>query len=194
MSNVHVAVLDAVAVLPQPSVAVHVLVCERKHPLLCTAPSVEVSVGVPQASVAVAVPSAASIAADVGLQPNAPFAGVPVVVIVGAVTSTVHVAVRDVEAVLPQASVATKVLVREREHPSLVVPPSEDVVVGVLQASVAEAEPRAPSIVAEDGLQPRAKGLPVAVRVGAVTSNVHVAVRDAEDVLPQASIAVHVRV
>ena len=34
-----------------------------------TAPSLDVMVGVPQASVAVAVPSAASIAADDGLHP-----------------------------------------------------------------------------------------------------------------------------
>jgi hypothetical protein len=33
-SAVHVAVLDVVDVLPQKSVAVNVLVCERKHPLL----------------------------------------------------------------------------------------------------------------------------------------------------------------
>jgi hypothetical protein len=32
-SVIQVIVLDAVAVLPQPSMAVHVLVCERSHPL-----------------------------------------------------------------------------------------------------------------------------------------------------------------
>jgi len=32
-SLVHVTVDDAVAVLPQPSVAVNVLVCELEHPL-----------------------------------------------------------------------------------------------------------------------------------------------------------------
>ena len=35
---------------------------------------------------------------------------------------------------------------------------------------------------------------PVAVSVGAVTSAVHVAVRDVVEVLPQASVAVHVLV
>jgi membrane-bound lytic murein transglycosylase len=74
-----------------------------------------VTVGIPQASVAVALPNAASIAADVGLHPSG--ASLPVAVIVGAVTSAVHVAVRDVVAVLLQASVAVKVLVCEREHP-----------------------------------------------------------------------------
>jgi hypothetical protein len=33
LSAVHVAVIDAVALLPQASTAVHVLVCEREHPL-----------------------------------------------------------------------------------------------------------------------------------------------------------------
>ena len=58
-----------------------------------------------------ALPRAASIAAEVGLHPSAPLAGVPVVVRVGAVTSTVHVTVRESVAVLPQKSVAVKVLV-----------------------------------------------------------------------------------
>ena len=44
VSSVQVAVLEAVDVLPQPSVTVHVLVCEREHPLLVTAPSVPVIV------------------------------------------------------------------------------------------------------------------------------------------------------
>jgi len=105
--------------LPQASVAVNVLVCDREHPLLVTAPSDDVTVGVLQASVAVAEPSAALIAADVGLQPRLPFAGIPVAVMVGAVISTVHVAVRDAVDVLPQASVAVNVLVCEREHPLL---------------------------------------------------------------------------
>jgi len=118
-SSVHVAVRDVVAVLPQASVAVNVLVCEREHPLLCTPPVLEVTVGVPQASVALAAPRAASIAAELGLQPKTPFVGVPVAVITGAVISNVHVAVRDVVAVLPQASVAVNVLVCERKQPLL---------------------------------------------------------------------------
>jgi len=118
-SSVHVAVRDAVDVLPQRSVAVNVLVCERKHPLLCMVPVDDVTVGVPQASVAVALPNAVSIAAEVGLHPNAPLAGVPVAVSTGAVISTVHVAVLDVVAVRPQASVAVNVLVCERKHPLL---------------------------------------------------------------------------
>jgi len=119
ISNVHVAVRDVVAVLPQASVAVNVLVCDRKHPLLWTLAVLEVTVGVPHASVAPAEPSAASIAAEVGLQPSCPLAGVPVATIVGAVTSSVHVAVRDVVAVFPQTSVAVNVLTCVRKHPLL---------------------------------------------------------------------------
>jgi hypothetical protein len=70
LSNVHVTVLETVEVLPHPSLAVNVLVCDRPHPLLCKGPSVGDIVGVPHASVAVAVPSAAVIAAEVGLHPN----------------------------------------------------------------------------------------------------------------------------
>jgi len=80
-----------------------------------------------QASVAVAEPRAASIAADVGLQPRLPFAGVPVAIIVGAVTSTVHVAVLDAVAVLPQASVAVNVLVCDLKHPLLTIGPSDTI-------------------------------------------------------------------
>ena len=67
-STVHVTVAEDVAVLPQASVAVNVLVCDLIHVPL-TGPSLDVTVGVPQASVAVAVPSAALMAADDGLQP-----------------------------------------------------------------------------------------------------------------------------
>ena len=70
VSSVHVTVLETVAVLPHPSVAVKVLVCERRHPLLCIVPSLCVMVGVPHASVAVAPFSAVSISVEEGLQPN----------------------------------------------------------------------------------------------------------------------------
>jgi len=114
-SSVHAAVRDEVTVLPQASDAVNVLVCERKHPLLLTEPVVVATVGVPQASVAVALPSAASIAAAVGLHPSG--ASLPEAVSVGAVRSSIQVAVRDVVDVLPHMSVAVHVLVCEREHP-----------------------------------------------------------------------------
>ena len=60
-SMVQFTVLERVEVLPQPSVAVHVLVSDAEHPLVITDPSLNVTVGVPHASLAVAVPSAASI-------------------------------------------------------------------------------------------------------------------------------------
>jgi hypothetical protein len=191
-STVHVAVLAIVDVLPQPSVAVHVLVCVRLQLLVTIAPSVEVIVGVPQASVADAVPSAPSIAAVEGLHPSVKL--LPVAVSVGAVTSTVHVAVLDVVEVLPQPSVAVNVLTWLRKHPFVTIAPSVDVTVGVPQASVAVAVPSAPFIVAVDGLHPSARALPVAVMTGAVISIVQVTVRDVVDELPHASVAVHVLV
>ena len=108
LSLVHVTVLDAVAVPPQPSVAVHVLVCVLAQ-LPVTGPSTGVSVNVPQASVAVALPSAASIAAEDGLHPRD--SAVPVAVITGVVAVAAHTTVLDAVAVLPQASVAINVLV-----------------------------------------------------------------------------------
>jgi hypothetical protein len=79
--------------------------------LLVTVPSLEEGVTGPQLSVAVAVPSAASIRAAVGLQVVIdPLEGVPLAVITGAVKSNVQVAVRETLAVLPHASVAIQVL------------------------------------------------------------------------------------
>ena len=69
ISEVHVTILDIVAVLLQASLAVKVLVCERLHPVLTIAPSLCVMVVAPQASVALAVPSEP--AGSEGLHPNA---------------------------------------------------------------------------------------------------------------------------
>ena len=69
-SSVHVTVLESVAVLPQASVAINVLVWDLLHDVLIILPSLDDTVGVPQASVAVAEPSAALIAAAEGLQPG----------------------------------------------------------------------------------------------------------------------------
>jgi hypothetical protein len=155
LSEVHVIVLDEVAVLPQASLAVHVLVCEREQLLLVTLPSLEVSVGVPHASVAVAVPSAALISPAEGLHPSVVVE--PPVVIVGAVRSPeAHVTLLETVAVLPQASLAVNVLVCVRIQ--LVVPilPSLDVIVVLPHASVAVAVPSAALISAAEGLQPSA--------------------------------------
>ena len=108
---------DVVAIFPHPSVAVNVLVCERKQPLLCNTPVEIVTVGVPHPSLAVAEPSAPSIVAEDGLQPRA--SAFPDALIIGCVKSSVHVAVLDVELVFPQASVAVHVLVCERKQPLL---------------------------------------------------------------------------
>ena len=69
-SSVQVTVRDMVVELPQPSVAVKVLVCDLKHvPVI--APSACVIVGVLQPSAEVAEPSAETIADDAGLHPSA---------------------------------------------------------------------------------------------------------------------------
>jgi hypothetical protein len=63
--------------------------------------------------VAVAVPSAASICAVVGLQPKV--VAVPVAVITGGIRSEVQLTVLDVVALLPQPSMAVNILVLDDE-------------------------------------------------------------------------------
>ena len=63
-------VLETVDELPHASVAVNLLTWDLEHPVLVIAPSVCVTVGVPQPSVAEAEPSAAVTAAEVGLHPK----------------------------------------------------------------------------------------------------------------------------
>ena len=77
--------------------------------MLLTLPSLEETVGVPQASDALAVPNALFISPAEGLHPRD--VPLPPVVNRGAVTSAVHVTVRDAVYVLPQASLAVNVLV-----------------------------------------------------------------------------------
>ena len=97
-----------VAELRQASLAVNVLVKERLQPPVVTiAPSLEVIVTAPQASVAVAVPSEEE--GEAGLHPNATFA--ELLVKVGGVMSTIHVTVLDVVDELLQASIAVNVLI-----------------------------------------------------------------------------------
>ena len=108
LSCVQVTVLRAEAVLPHASVAVHVLVCDLVQ-LPVTGPSIGESVNVPQASVAVALPSAASMAAEDGLHPRANVG--PDALITGVVAVAAQVTVLEVVAVLPQPSVAVHVLV-----------------------------------------------------------------------------------
>jgi hypothetical protein len=68
LSAVHLTVREVVDVLLQPSLAVNVLVCERRHPLETTAPSDWLTVTAPQTSVAEALPNEPSGLA--GLQPR----------------------------------------------------------------------------------------------------------------------------
>ena len=206
VSTVQVMVRDAEEVLPQPSAAFHVRVLLRLQPVTITLPSVPLAgdgVTLPQLSEAVAVPRAALIAASVGLQPKFELfgPGFPVGVITGGVKSTTHVMVRDVDAVFPQASVAFHVRVWVRLQPLTTTEPSDPFAgdgVTIPQLSVAVAVPRAALIIAADGLQPKFElfgtGVPVAVITGGVISIVQVIVRDAEEVLPQPSVAFHVRV
>jgi len=191
-SKTHITVLDAVAVLPQAFVAVHVLVCERTQPSLVTGPSLEVIVVLAQASFAVAVPNALMISLAAGLHPSVVV--VPPIVNTKTVTSAVHVTVLDAVEVLPQKSLAVNVLVCERLHPLLLTGPSLEDTVGVPQASVAVAVPSALLISLAAGLHPRVVVVPPVVSTGAVTSSVHVTVLEAVAVLPQKSIALNVLV
>ena len=148
----HVTVLVIVALLPQPSTAVNVLVCEEEQLLVDTAPSVNVIVAVLQPSVADAEPSAAVISVAAGLQPSGTSAYDPVNV--GGIWSAVHLTVLVTVAVLPQPSTAMNVLVCEAEHEVVVIVPSVEVMVGAAQPSVAVAVPKAAAISEAEGLQP----------------------------------------
>ena len=192
ISEVHTAVLDAVIIFPQSSLAVNVLVCERLHPLLTTSPSDCVIVTGPQASVAVAVPNAALISDAVGLHPRLRLA--PPTTPDGGVTSLVHVTVLDADEVLPHPSLAVHFLVCERMHPSLDTLPSLcDIVVGP-HASVAVAVPKALLISLAAGLQPNVNVVPPVVMVGGVVSSVQVAVLDIVDMFSHPSFAKNVLV
>src|SRR5260221_4703844 len=98
-STVQTTVREAVLLLPHASVAVNVRVCELVQPVMVTVLSAAVTVAVLHVSVAVALPSAASIAGALGLQPNANV--VPVAVTIGGVGSAVQVTVREAGLVLP---------------------------------------------------------------------------------------------
>src|SRR5258705_2485006 len=182
-----VTVLIAVAELPQPSEVVNVLICEAVHALVVTGPSVNVTIGVPHAAVAVADPSAAVISEGTGLHPRVTKAGV--IIIVGGLGALVHVTVLEVEAVLPQPSIAVNVLVCIALQEVVDTAPSDEVIVGVPQPSVAVAVPRAALISEADGLHPSDVTVPVAVIVGGVRSTVLVIVCEHVALLPQPSTA-----
>jgi hypothetical protein len=190
LSLIQVTVLEAVAVLPQPSMAVNVLVCEEEQLLLLTVPSLDVMVGLPQPSVAVAEPKALLISLAVGLQPRVILLNEPVNT--GAVLSRLHVTVEEAVALLPQPSEAVKVLVCEAVHAVVVTAPSVKLIAGVPHAAEAVAVPSAALISEADGLHPSVAITPVTVIVGGLGELIQLTVLVTVALLPQASTAVNV--
>ena len=135
----------------------NVLTCEKAQPLDCTAPSVNVIIGVLHAAVAVADPRAAVISAAEGLHPSVTEAGI--IIMVGALGALSQLTVLEVVAELPQPSTAVNILVCEEEQLLVDIAPSVNVIVGVLHASLAEADPSAAVISEAKGLQPSGTSL-----------------------------------
>ena len=185
----HVTVLNTVAVLPQPSTAINVLVCDRLH-VPVTGPVIDVIVGVPHASVAVAVPNAALISAMLGL--HAKVFVVPVAVIVGAIRSLVKVTVCEAVAVLLHASIPVHNLVTLTEQPLTTSGCTVPIAVRpVEQLSVVVAVPKALFTSVGDGLHVSAVD-GESVITGAIRSLVQITVLVAVAELPQPSEAVNV--
>src|SRR6187399_1269050 len=184
VSTVHVAVREVEEALPQASLAFHVIVCALVQPVVVIEPAVEVTALAPeQLSLAEAEPKLML----AGLQPGLRLP--PVIMITGPCVSTVHVAVREVEEALPQASLAFHVIVCVLVQPVVVIEPAVEVTaLAPEQLSLAEAEPK----LMLAGLQPGLRLPPVIVITGPCVSTVHVAVREVEEALPQASLAFHV--
>jgi hypothetical protein len=89
-----------------------------------------------------------------GLQPRVGLA--PVIVMVGGLGEFIQLTVLVTVAVLPQASIAVNVLTCEAEQEVVDTAPSEELIVGELQPSVAVAEPSALVISDAAGLHPSA--------------------------------------
>ena len=169
-----------------------VLTCEKAQALEVTAPSVNVTIGVLQAAVAVAEPSAAVIAEAEGLQPRVTKAGV--IIMVGGLGALSHVTVLEVVAELPQPSTAVNILVCEEEQLLVDIAPSVEVILTTLQPSVADAEPSAAVIADEAGLQPSGTSAYDPVNAGGIWSLVQVTVLEVVAELPQPSTAVNILV
>ena len=170
----------------------NVLTCEKAQPLDCTAPSVNVTIGVLQAAVAVAEPSAAVISEAEGLQPRVTRAGV--IIIVGGLGALSQVTVLEIVAELPQPSTAVNILVCEEEQLLVDIAPSVEVILTTLHASVADADPSAAVIADEAGLQPSGTSAYDPVNTGGIRSLVQLTVLVMVAVLPQASVAVNILV
>ena len=158
----------------------------------CTAPSVNVTIGVLQAAVAVADPSAAVISEAEGLQPRVTRAGV--IIIVGGLGALSQVTVLVIVAELPQPSTAVNILVCEEEQLVVDTAPSVEVILTTLHASVADADPSAAVIADEAGLQPSGTSAYDPVNTGGIRSLVQVTVLVMVAVLPQPSTAVNILV
>src|SRR5688572_32341803 len=178
------------ALLPKSSTSSNVTLFLSVHVAVVAGASEEVIVTAPHASVAVAVPKAASISPAEGLHPKVLV--VPVAVIVGGTRSLVQVRDLEVVDVLQQASTAVKVLTCVTVHVAVVAGASEEVIVTAPHASVAVAVPKAASISPAEGLHPKVLVVPVAVIVGGVRSLVQVTVLEEVAVLPQASTEIRI--
>lgn len=184
-----VTVNEHVEVLPAPSVAVYtiVVVVAGANTDPGAGPDVLTTDAVPpQLSVDDGIPhEAVLVQAD-----NMIFDGQA---ITGTVRSSIQLTDADVVVVLPQASVATNVLTCVRVQPLLVTTLVVVVTLAVPQASDAVAYPNAALMALTVGLYPNGGGAGdvVCVITGGVLSDT-VIVWQAVDVLPHASIAVHV--
>jgi hypothetical protein len=191
-SAVHDTDLDIVAELLQPSTAVNVLTCVTTQPAVVAGASLnEILVTAPQPSVADAVPRAAVIADEVGLQPSVTGEYDPLNV--GGVRSLVQETDLDIVAELLQPSTAVNVLTCVTTQPAVVAGASlNEILVTAPQPSVADAEPSAAVISVGKGLQPSATGEYVPLNVGGVRSLVQDTDLDIVAELLQPSTAVNV--
>jgi len=113
---------------------------------------------------------------------------------VGALGALSHVTVLVIVAELPQPSTAVNVLVCEEEQLLVDTAPSVNVIVAMLQPSVADAEPSAAVIADEVGLQPSGTSAYDPVNAGGTWSLVQVTVLEVVAELPQPSTAVNILV
>jgi hypothetical protein len=149
---------------------VNVLTCVTTQPAVVAGASLnEILVTAPQPSVADALPSAAVIADEAGLQPSVTGEYDPLNV--GGVTSLVQLTDLDIVDELLQASTAVNVLTCVTTQPAVVAGASlNEILVTAPQPSVADALPSAAVISVGKGLQPSVTGEYDPLNVGGVTS------------------------
>ena len=170
MSTIQSIVLDAVCLLPHPSVAVKVRVFVRIHPNSKTGLSEYSTETFPQLSSALAVPRDCSREKLSGLHPACNDA--PYRFSTGGIVSMIQCTVLDVLLTLPHESWEVNVLVCDLSHPFSIISESRVFTTGVMQLSVAVALPRALSMELKEGLHPRSSVVPVARSIGASVSRV----------------------